>query len=128
MAVANRTIFRGTIVKTNLVLFGAMSMLLAACGSGVSTPDAVRGNWGTECSTPTLRIDADSLHMLYPQKKDFDLTAAELNGTTLKLSLENEGKKITDIYTFENNTLTPTEVIIDGASFSGDKITLSKCE
>jgi hypothetical protein len=114
-------------MKTKIILFAAMSVALAACGGGVSTPDAVRGSWGAECSAPTLRIDADSLHILYPQKQDFDLTASEFDGTTLKLSLVNEGKKITDVYTFENNTLTPTQVIVDGQTFNGDKQPLSKC-
>ena len=115
-------------MTSRVILFGAVSVLLAACGGGVSTPDEVRGKWGTDCSAPTLQIDASSLHILYPNKQDFDLTASEFDGKTLKLSLENEGKKITDVYTFANNTLTPEQVIVDGNTFSGDKQPLSKCE
>jgi len=114
-------------MKVRITLFGALSVLLASCGGGVSTPEAVRGTWGTECSMPTLRIDESSLHILYPQKEDFDLTAAEFDGKTLKLSLENGGKKITDVYSFANNTLTPEQVIVDGSTFSGDKQPLNKC-
>jgi hypothetical protein len=110
------------------MLFAAMSVSLAACGGGgVSTPSDVRGSWGPECSAPTLRIDESSLHILYPQKQDFDLTASEFDGTTLKLSLVNDGKKITDVYAFANNTLTPTQVIVDGQTFNGDKQPLTKC-
>ncbi|HEX4303046.1 MAG TPA: hypothetical protein VHZ78_09650 [Rhizomicrobium sp.] len=114
-------------MKTKIILFAAVGVSLAACGGGVSTPDAVRGKWGTECSAPTIQIDASALHILYPQAQDFDLTAAELDGTTLKLSLVNEGKKITDVYEYANDTLTPTQVIIDGQTFSGDRIPLNKC-
>jgi hypothetical protein len=114
-------------LKTKILLFAAMSVSLMACGGGVSTPDDVRGKWGADCSAPTLQIDASSLHILYPQAQDFDLTASEFDGKTLKLSLTNEGKKITDVYTYENDTLTPEQVIVDGAEFSGDKITMKKC-
>ena len=115
-------------MNSKIVLFAALGVALTACGgSGVSTPSDVRSSWGTDCSAPTLRIDESSLHILYPQKEDFDLTAAELDGTTLKLSLVNEGKKITDVYTYENDTLTPTQVIVDGQEFSGDKVPLKKC-
>ena len=115
-------------MKNKILLFAALGVSLAACGgSGVSTPSDGRASWGADCSAPTLRIDADSLHILYPQKQDFDLTAAELDGTTLKLSLVNEGKKITDVYTYENDTLTPETVIVDGQTFSGDKVPLKKC-
>jgi len=115
-------------MTTRIALFGALGVLLASCGGGsVSTPEQLRGEWGTECGTPTLRIDESSLHILYPQKEDFDLTAAEFDGKTLKLSLENEGKKIIDIYSFANNTLTPEQVIIDGATFSANKQPMNKC-
>ncbi len=105
-----------------------MSMTLAACGGGVSTPDEVRGKWSSECSTPTLEIDASALHILYPAKQDFDLTASEFDGKTLKLSFENDGKKITDVYQFDGKTLMADQVIVDGQTFNGDKQVLNKCE
>ncbi len=114
-------------MKTKIILFATVATTLAACGGGVSTPDEVRGKWGVECSAPTIEIDASALHILYPQAQDFDLTASEFDGTTLKLSLVNAGKKITDVYTYANGTLTPTNVIVDGQTFSGDKVPLQKC-
>ena len=114
-------------MKNKILMFAAIGVSLSACGGGVSTPDAVRGKWGADCSAPTLQIDASALHILYPQVQDVDLTASEFDGTTLKLSLVNEGKKITDVYTYADNMLTPRQVIVDGATFNGDKIPLSKC-
>ena len=113
---------------TKVILLGAASIMLAGCGGGVSTPDEVRGTWSDACPTGMLSVDADSLHILYPNKQDFTLTASEFDGHTWKASIENGGKKIVDSYVLENGTLWLDSVTVDGNSFSGPKTKMTKCE
>ncbi|MBV9418266.1 MAG: hypothetical protein JO348_00705 [Alphaproteobacteria bacterium] len=114
-------------MNTKIMLFAAMSVALAGCGGGVSTPEQVRGTWGTDCSTPTLQVDDSALHILYPNKQDFTLTASDFDGKNWNATFENGGKKITDGYVLEDGTLRLENVTVDGNSFSGDKTKLNKC-
>jgi hypothetical protein len=102
--------------------------MLVGCGGGVSTPDDVRGTWSDACPTGMLSVDADAIHILYPNKQDFTLTASEFDGHTWKASFENGGKKITDNYVLENGTLWLDTVTVDGSSFSGPKTKMTRCE
>ena len=104
------------------------SLMLAGCSGGVTTPTEVRGTWSDACPTGMLSVDDSAMHILYPNKQDFTLTASEFDGRTWKASFENSGKKITDSYVLENGTLWLNTVTVDGSSFSGPKTKMTKCE
>ena len=112
---------------TKVILFGAAAVLLAGCGGGVSTPDEVRGTWSDACPTGMVSIDSGTLHILYPEKQDFALTASAFDGKTWKASFENGGKKITDNYVLDGGSLWLDTVTVDGTSFSGPKTKMTKC-
>ncbi len=114
-------------MNTKALLFAMIGVSLASCGGGASTPEEVRGTWSDACPTGEIQIDAGAFHILYPSKQDFDLTASEFDGHTLKLTFENDGKKITDVYQYQNNTLMADQVIVDGQTSNGDKRVLNKC-
>lgn len=114
-------------MRTQFFLMGFAALTLAGCGGGVSTPDEVRGTWSDACPAGMVAVDSDTLHILAPDKEDFTLTASAFDGKTWKASFENGGKKITDNYVLDNGTLTLDTVEVDGASFSGNKIKMSKC-
>ena len=113
---------------TKVSLFCAAVVLLAGCGGGVSTPDEVRGTWSDACPTGMLSVDTDTLHILYPSKEDFTLTASAFDGRTWKATFENNGKTITDSYVLENGSLWLDTVTVDGATATGNRIKMSKCE
>ena len=108
--------------------FGLTGLLLGSCSGGVSTPDSLRGHWGEDCATPSLQIDEDSIHILYPTREDFDLTDASFDGRTFKASFVSSGKKITDIFVLENAMLRTTHVIVDGKISPSDNIAMKKCD
>jgi hypothetical protein len=114
-------------MKGKLTAFAVLSVTLAACGSGVSTPDELQGSWGTDCSTPSLRIEETSIHILYPNKEDFDLTEASFDGHTFKATFDSGGKTITDVFVYEANSLRTDQVIVDGKTFNSDKQRMTKC-
>ncbi|MEI9995415.1 MAG: hypothetical protein WDM91_12530 [Rhizomicrobium sp.] len=114
-------------MKAKLLLIAALSATLASCSGGVSTPEALRGTWSDACPNGMIQVDADTLHILYPEKQDFALTASAFDGRTWKASFENGGKKITDVYVFEDNTLRAESVIVDGSTFNSNKLRLTKC-
>lgn len=113
---------------SRVLTFGLAGLLLGSCSGGVSTPDNLRGHWGEDCATPSLQIDEDSIHILYPTREDFDLTDASFDGRTFKASFVSSGKKITDIFVLENAMLRTTQVIVDGKISPSDNIAMKKCD
>jgi hypothetical protein len=115
-------------MRTASVAFFAACLLLAGCGGGgVSTPEPLRGVWSDACPTGMLQIDEDTLHILYPAKQDFAITASEFDGKTWKVSFQNDGKTITDVYVFEEDTLRAEQVITEAGTFNSNKIRMKKC-
>lgn len=114
---------------TRFALLGVAGLMLAGCGGGVSTPDEVRGTWSDACPTGMLSVDADTLHILYPSKQDFTLTASDFDGKTWKASFKNAGgDTVTDNYVLENGSLTLDTVTVNGATSTGSRIKMTKCE
>ncbi|HEY0302818.1 MAG TPA: hypothetical protein VGC36_15840 [Rhizomicrobium sp.] len=111
----------------HILLFAAMGTTLAACGSGVSTPSELRGVWSDACPTGMIEVGEDTLHILYPNRQDFQITESTFDGKTWKFSFDNNGKKITDVYVYENNTLRAEQVILDSGTFNSNKIRMTKC-
>jgi major membrane immunogen (membrane-anchored lipoprotein) len=109
----------------------AAAVLLAGCGDsgskGLSAPEALIGTWSDACPRGMITIDADTLHIDFPEKEDFKLTASEFDGKTWKASFENGGKKITDVYVFEDNTLRADQIITESGTFNSNKIRMTKC-
>ena len=115
-------------MRLQLLTLALAGVTLAGCGSGVSTPAQLRGVWSDACPTGEVQIDESQLHVLYPSREDFNLTAAAFDGRNLSLSFLTDGKKATDVYVYDGTTLLLDHVILETGTFNSDKRPMTKCQ
>ena len=114
-------------MRAHFIILALAGVTLAGCGNSVSTPEQLRGVWSDNCPSGMIQIDENQLHILYPKREDFDLTAASFDGKNLSLSFETDGKKITDVYVYDGKSLAIDHVITESGTFNSDKTPLTKC-
>jgi hypothetical protein len=114
-------------MRAHFIVIALAGVTLAGCGSSVSTPEQLRGVWSDSCPAGMIQIDENQLHILYPKREDFDLTASSFDGKNLSLSFETGGKKVTDVYVYNGKTLSIDHVITESGTFNSDKAPLTKC-
>lgn len=103
------------------------ALVLAGCGgSGVKAPDAVQGTWSADCSTPFVKFDGGTLHM-YPDKADYALKSATLNGSNLEISYDTPQGAVAETYVLEGDTLRLDHGTYGGAQATWHKAPMKKC-
>jgi hypothetical protein len=133
-------------MKLRIALTATMLAALAACGgtgasngsassddegsptgSGVTIPAQFVGTWGADCASPFVRFNADGTIHVYPDKADYTLKAAALEGADLKVTYPSSNGEMTDVYASEGETLRLTKTIAGGQEATWDKRPMNKC-
>ena len=111
-----------------IAIFALVGISLAGCGTGVSTPEQLRGTWSDSCPTGKIEIGEDELQILYPEKKEFDLTSSNFDGKSLTISFKTDGKTVTDVFVYDGKSLSADHVITEAGTFNSDKIPMTRCD
>lgn len=113
-------------MKHRLILTTALA--LAGCGgSGAGVPDQFAGTWGADCSSPYVKFDGGTVHV-YPDRADYKIKSAALEGSDLKVAYDTPNGQLTDIYASEGATLRLTKTIAAGGQEAvWIKMPMSKC-
>ena len=101
--------------------------LLTGCGgSGVQTPEQLRGIWAADCATPFVRIEASKIHV-YPDDVTYDLKSATLQGSSFQVGYDSPQGAITETYVVEGATLRLDKGLYGGQEATWHKAPMNKC-
>ena len=113
-------------MRASIAVCVVASVLTAGCGHHVSVPQLVRGVWGSDCKTPFVSFNEDSIH-IYADNASYALKEVTFNGNDLHVKYENTTGAVVETYVKSGETLRIKSGTYNGVDTSWDKPPMSRC-